>query len=260
MLLHIHTFQLDVDGQTVTPWSQLTAKTRLLCVLLLVFAIALTPNGRWLTWAVYGIAVGAIVLVSRVTVAVLLRRVAVEFLFVGVVLLGTLFQSGGEVVYRLGGLQITTAGLTVLGSVTVKTLLSLLMLNILTLTTAIPDLLQGLMALRVPPLLVAILAAMVRYIGVLLAEFDAMQRAALSRNLMGRRGWQRLVIGNMMGALFIRTLDRGERVHRAMLSRGYDGLSTVKDQAISRQADRVALTLVGAIGLIGQTIYLFVLK
>jgi len=117
----------------------------------MVFAIALTPNGRWLTWGIYSVGVLGVGLVSRVNKKVLLTRIAVEFAFIGTVLLGTLFRDGGEVVWSWGFIQITTEGLTVLGSVTIKALLSLLTLNILTLTTSVPALLNALTALRVPP-------------------------------------------------------------------------------------------------------------
>ncbi|HEY9909664.1 MAG TPA: cobalt ECF transporter T component CbiQ [Thermosynechococcaceae cyanobacterium] len=256
MLLHIGALHLDVDSHRKTPWQQLAPKTRILCVVLLVFAIALTPNGRWLTWAVYGVGVGAIVLLSRVTLGVLVRRVAVEAVFLSLVLLGTLFRGGGETLWQWGWLRITTEGVVVLGSVTLKALLSLLLMNLLILTTAIPALLHGLVALRFPPLLVAILAAMYRYIAVLIEEFDSMRRAALSRNLMNHRNWQRLVIGNMIGALFIRTIDRGERVHQAMLSRGFEGLPPIAEVPRGGRRDAIVLTLIFMLTLAGQVIYL----
>lgn len=257
MLLHIGAFHLDVDSGRTSPWHSLAPKTRVLCTLLLLFAIALTPNGRWFTWMVYAVGVGVIILCSRVTLSVLIKRVAIEAVFLSVVLLGTLFRGGGEVLWQWGWLQITTEGLWVLGSVTLKALLSLFLANILVLTTSVPSLLQALTELRMPPLLVAIMASMYRYIAVLVGEFQSMQRAALSRNLMGSKRWQRLVIGNMFGSLFIRTLERGERVHQAMLSRGYDGLPPVTVSIRSRLRDRVALTLTGVLTLLGQSIYLF---
>ncbi len=256
MLLHVNAFKLDIDSKQTTPWNSLAPRTRLLCTLLSVFAIALTPNGRWLTWTVYGSSVLGIILLSRVTLPVLLKRVAVEFAFIGTVLLGTLFRSGGEVIWSWGLLQITTEGLTVLGSVTLKSLLSLLMVNVLTLTTSIPALLNALVALRTPPLLVAIMASMYRYISVLLGEFNAMRRAAASRNLMGSNRWQRLVIGNMIGALFIRTYERGDRVYQAMLSRGYQGIPLVEKVPSGRKRDVFALTLTVIVALLGQIIYL----
>jgi cobalt/nickel transport system permease protein len=256
MLFHIGAFHLDVDSQRSTPWHRLSPETRILCTLLLVFAIALTPNGRWYTWAIYGTGVATIALVSRVTLSVLLKRVAMESVFISVVILGTLFRGGGEVLWHWGWFQITTEGLMVLGSVGLKALLSLVMLNILVLTTSIPCLLNALTALRVPPLLVAILASMYRYTAVLAAEFQSMKRAAICRNLMNNRRWQRLVVGNMMGSLFIRTLERGERVHQAMVSRGYEGLPPRGEDINRTHWDTIALTLTLVLALVGQGVYL----
>lgn len=256
MLLHINSFQLDLDSKRSTPWHALAPQTRILCVVLFVFAIALTPNGQWWTWAVYAAALAGIIILSRVTLPVLLKRVAVEFVFIGTVLLGTLFHDGGEVLWSWGQLRITSQGLTVLGSVTLKALLSLLMLNLLTLTTSVSALLHGLVRLRTPPLLVAILASMIRYVGVLITEFNAMRRAAASRNfLVGSRRQQRLVIGNMIGSLFIRTYERGDRVHQAMLSRGYQGLPPVERVPQGGRYDVLALTLTVIMALLGQVVY-----
>jgi cobalt/nickel transport system permease protein len=186
----------------------------------------------------------------------LLRRVAVEFAFIGTVLLGTLFRDEGTVLWSWGWLQITTAGLNILGSVALKAFLSLLMLNILILTTSIPSLLHALADLKVPPLLVAILSSMYRYIAVLIDEFDSMRRAALSRNLMASKQWQRLVIGNMIGSLFIRTYERGDRIHQAMLSRGYTGLLPVTQDYKMSMIDYLSIFLTILIVLLGQFIYL----
>ena len=255
MLLHIGAFHLDVDSKNATPWHTLAPRTRILCTLLMVFAIVLTPDGHWWTWAIYGLALVSLIFLSQLTLPVLLKRLAVELTFIGVVLLGTLFRGGGEVLWSWGPLQITTVGLIVLGSVTLKALLSLSMLNLLTLTTSVTALLHALLELRVPPLLVAILASMYRYISVLIGEFNAMSRAAASRNLMGSNRWQRLVVGNMIGSLFIRTYERGERVYQAMLSRGYQGIPPVEKVPPGGRSDVVALTLTLVLALLGQAIY-----
>ena len=256
LLLHLGAFHLDIDSKQATFWHSLAPRTRLLCALLMVFAIALTPNGRWWSWAIYGLGVLGVVFFHRVTRRLLFKIMAIEFVFIGAVLLGTLFRDGGEVLWSWGILRITTEGLTVLGSVTIKSLLSLLTLNILTLTTSVPALLNALTALRVPPLLVAILASMYRYIGVLIREFQAMRRAATSRNLPKNGVWQRLVIGNMIGTLFIRTFERGERVYQAMLARGYQGVPIVEKVPSGGRRDVLVLTLTLVLALLGQSIYL----
>ena len=257
ILLHLGALHLADAEQQQTAWHRLTPRSRVLCVLLFVFAIALTPNGRWWTWAIYGSAIALIILASRVRLSILFKRVAVESVFIGVVILGSLFRGGGQVVFQWGWIQITTEGLTVLGSVSLKAVLSLLILNTLILTTSIPALLHALAALKMPPLLIAIIASMYRYIAVLIDEFNAMQRAARSRNLMSNPKRQRIIVGNMFGSLFIRTYERGERVHQAMLARGYQGLPSIAEVQKGKRRDVLALTGTIAVLLFGQALYLF---
>lgn len=255
-LLHLGAFHLDFDSKKFTWWHSLVPRTRLLCTLLSVFTIALTPNGHWLTLGIYALGAITLIFVAQVTLKVLLKRIAVEFAFVAVAILGTLFRPDGQVIWSWGILKVTTEGLTVLGSVATKTLLSLTILNLLTITTSIPALLNALSALGVPPLLVATLASMYRYLGVLVKEFKAINQAAASRNLKKKGTWQRLVIGNMIGVLFIRTYDRGDKVYQAMLSRGYRGIPRVEKVSTGGKQDIFALTLTAFWLLLGQVIYL----
>jgi cobalt/nickel transport system permease protein len=239
-----------------TFWHWLAPQTRILCVFLLVLAIVCTPNGHWQTWGFYGLAIASLILYAQVPLKLLLQRLVVESAFVSVVLLGTLFREGGQVLWQWGWLRVTTVGLTVLGSVTCKALLALLVLNLLTLTTPVSLLFQGLVALRTPPLLVAILASMYRYKQVLQDEFTCMSRAAAARNLIGNPHRHRLVVGNMIGSLFIRTYDRGDRIYRAMLARGYQGLPTLSQSTPLTAKDGWALTVTVTLALLGQAIYL----
>ena len=251
-----HSVHLDVDSDRSTPWHGLVPKTRILCAVIFVFATALTPTGEWLTWSIYGIGLVLLILLSQVTLGVLLKRVALEAGFVGVVLIGTLFREGGTVLWQWGFIQVTSVGLTILGSVSFKALLCLIMLNILTLTTSVTALLQGLTALKTPPLLVAIMASMYRYINVLVAEFSTMRRAANSRNLMARPQGQRQIIGNMMGSLFVRSYERGDRIYQAMLARGYQGLVPTDSTTEMTPQDTIALGLMLALVGMGQLIRL----
>lgn len=254
MLLHIHGFQRHSEHKPYTLWHSLTPQTRLLCTIISVFAIALTPNGEWQTWGVYALGVLFLILLSRISIPQLLSRVGIEFAFVGVVLLGTLFRREGEVVWSWGFISITNVGLMVLGSVTLKVFLSLLMLNVLTLTTSISSLFQALLVLKIPPLLVAIMASMYRYLKVLIDEFTTRRRAAMSRNLTINKWATRQVIGNMIGSLFIRTYERGERIYQAMLARGYKGLPPVEKVSSYRKRDGIALMLTFIIIVLGQII------
>jgi cobalt/nickel transport system permease protein len=70
---------------------------------------------------------------------------------------------------------------------------------------------------------VQILASMIRYVHVVGAEAQRMSRARQARGFSARgpRAWP--VLARSLGTLFIRSYERGERVHLAMLSRGFTG-------------------------------------
>lgn len=256
MLLHLPTFRSPRSSHLPTSWQKLTPQTRVLCMLMGIFANVFTPHGQWTTSLIYGVAVLALIYVSRLSWSVLIPRVVVEFTFVALILLGTLFRSEGETLWSWGFLRITSEGVIVLGSVTLKVLISLLWANLLILTTEVPQLLQALLALRCPPILVAIMASMARNLNLLIGEFTAMRRAAQSRNLLLTAKSARRVIGNMMGSLFIRTLNRGDRIYQAMLARGYretDALFFAPLPPYRRQ-DAIAIITLGFIVVLGQAI------
>lgn len=258
MLLHIHAPHLPLSPPPRSLWNKLHPQVQVAGILLLVCAIALTPNFRWYTWAIYGVAGLAVFAIAKVPLQRLVKQLALEWVFVCTIALGAIFNPQGTILWQWGWLQITTTGLLIFASVLIKALLSLLLINVLVLTLAIPDLLAALGGLGVPPLFLAIAASMHRYLTVLLDEFQVMQRAAAARNLTGAQHWRRIVAGNMIGALFIRTYERGNRIYQAMLARGYQGLSTLEPvkQRLS-WLDSGFLAMVGIWILCGQMVYIW---
>jgi cobalt/nickel transport system permease protein len=72
---------------------------------------------------------------------------------------------------------------------------------------------------------------MVRYADVVVSDMQRMRVARESRGFEGRHLGHLRVIAQSAGALFIRSYERGERVHLAMLSRGYAGAMPLADHA-----------------------------
>jgi cobalt/nickel transport system permease protein len=91
-------------------------------------------------------------------------------------------------------------------------------------TTEPHHLLQGLERLRLPHQLVQIMGFMVRYLDVVSDEMRRMRIARESRGFTARNPRHWPVLARSAGALFIRSYERGERVHLAMVSRGYTGV------------------------------------
>lgn len=102
------------------------------------------------------------------------------------------------------------------------------------------QLLTTLRRLRVPDVLLAILTLMYRFLFVLWDELDRMRTARKARTIrkLGlRMEWK--LAAQMLGRLLIRSLDRADRVHGAMLARGWQGQTRwiESDQQPSRSGE-----------------------
>lgn len=101
-----------------------------------------------------------------------------------------------------------------------KSYLSALAVLLLAATTRMPELLKALEQLRVPAVFLMVVHFVYRYLFVLSEEAQHMNQALASRG--GARGGWRAAAG-MAAVLFARAHARAERVHRAMLARGFHG-------------------------------------
>jgi len=91
-------------------------------------------------------------------------------------------------------------------------------------TTRFSDLLRAMAWFRLPKLFLVELSFLYRYLFVLVDQVQRMKRARDSRGVgAGRLRWRLKATGGIIGSLFVRTLERGERIHAAMASRGFDG-------------------------------------
>ena len=98
------------------------------------------------------------------------------------------------------------------------------------------QLLATLRRLRLPSVFLAILALMYRFLFVLWDELDRMRTARQVRLFRKPSLWEQWRQGaQMLGRLLIRALDRADRVHGAMMARGWQGETRWLEQ---RQKDQ----------------------
>lgn len=204
----------------------LDPRTKLITSLAFIVAVVLTPVSNWRVFAFYFCLIAALLIISKLPPLYVLKRSLVIFPFVLLIAIFIPFFKSGEVAgsYNiwLWQVSVTYDGLLILANVVVKAWLSILSLILLSATTKFTELLKGLRQLGVPKVIVLILSFMYRYVFVLVDEVMRMRRARDSRNFGGSRLHQLRTIGNMIGTLFIRSYERGERIYAAMLSRGFD--------------------------------------
>lgn len=197
------------------------AHLKLLALLTVMLGVVATPRGWFAAFAAYFIALVALVAVSGVPVGYLVRRMVVEVPFL-LFALAVPFVAEGPRTHVLG-LAVSGPGLWAAWGLVVKATLGVVAALLFAATTEPQEVLAGLRRLRVPDVLVQILGFMLRYLDVVSAELQRMVISMRSRGVDPRspRHWP--VLARSLGALFIRSYERGERVHLAMLSRGYSG-------------------------------------
>ena len=146
--------------------------------------------------------------------------------------------------FEFAGLELYREGVLAGTSIVVKGTLGVLAAVILSTTTTAREILRGLERLKLPAVMVQIASFMLRYVNVISDEMERMKIARESRGFIATaiKHWK--VLATSAAALFIRSYERGERVHLAMLSRGFDGnLPSLDNHSATRRQWIVALSL-----------------
>ncbi|MFC0625751.1 cobalt ECF transporter T component CbiQ [Kribbella deserti] len=212
------------DGLLVladSPIHRLPAQVKIVALLIFVLAVVSSPAERFWAFAVFAALVVGCIRLARLPGTTVLRRLAVETPFIVFALLLPFVATGPKV--DLLGLRLSEAGVLGAWNLLAKGTLGVLAAIVLSGSTSPRELLSGLERLRLPSTLVAILSFMVRYLSVVSGDLQRMRIARESRAYAGGRAGHLKAVAAGAGALFVRSYERGERVHLAMLARGYNG-------------------------------------
>ncbi|WPO73242.1 cobalt ECF transporter T component CbiQ [Streptomyces sp. KN37] len=217
-----------------SPVHALPPHTKLAAVFCFVVVVVSTPREAMWAFGLYAVLLGVVAGAARVPAGFLLKRLLIEVPFVAFAFLMP-FVAQGEHVDVLG-LSLSVHGLWGAWNVLAKGTLGVAASVLLAATTELRELLLGLQRLKLPPLLVQIASFMIRYGDVITDEMRRMRTARESRGFEARGVRQWGVLARSAGALFIRSYERGERVHLAMVSRGYTGSMPVIDEVTASRA------------------------
>jgi cobalt/nickel transport system permease protein len=205
---------LEKYAEIDAPLQRLDARLKLVATVAYVVAVVATPTGWWGALAVEGLILSFLVGLSGVPPRALAARWLGFFVLFGFL---TLMVSPARPERAEHGLAVVA--LTLLVKDTLAFLATLLLVQV----TPFRSVLVALRRLGVPAALVATLQFLYRYLFVLTDELDRMVTARRARTFRrsGRLDWGLLC--GLIGVLFLRAFERGERVHAAMLARGWDG-------------------------------------
>lgn len=214
---HVHPLYLD----HVSPVHRLAPEVKITATVLFTVAVVVTPREAFWAFGGYAVVLAGVAAVAGVRAGWLLKRSLIELPFVALAVLLPFLATGEHL--SVGGVHLSIDGLYGGWNILAKGTLGVLASLLLAATTTMRDLILGLDRLRCPHIITQIATFMLRYLDVLAAEARRMRIARLSRGDDPRFLWQLRGYAAGIGALFLRSFERGERVYLAMVSRGYAG-------------------------------------
>jgi cobalt/nickel transport system permease protein len=214
-----HHHQLYRQGDTLV--HRLPPQCKLLAVAAFAIVVVATPRERFWAFGGYLLLLVTVAVVAKVPPGFVLRRMVVELPFVLFAFAIPVIGLGERI--TIWGVSLSVDGLWASWNILAKATLGVIASILLAATTEPRGMLLGAQRLRMPQLLVQIATFMLRYLDVVLDSMRRMKVARESRGFRARDIRQAPILAKSAGALFIRSYERGERVHLAMLSRGYTG-------------------------------------
>ena len=218
---------LGSDGEGDGPLHRLGGRVKLVATLVFVVAVVATPIGGWRLLAAEGLILAFLVGLSGISPRVLATRWLGFLALVGFLALTVAYSHA-----QRAELGLAVVALTIVAKNSLAFVATLLLAHV----TPFPELLAAMRGLGMPAVLVATLQFMHRYLHVLTDELDRMLKARRSRHLPPHGAARLGPLDGLIGILFLRAFERGERVHAAMLARGWDGTIRTLDATEARRA------------------------
>jgi cobalt/nickel transport system permease protein len=239
----MHHHHIDRFALGDSPIHRLDARAKLLSVL--GYTVVLISFSRFSVAALAPMAVLPLAMLwfGGVPVGFALRRVAILSPFILMLVLMSPIYDRTPHAVTFGPWNYTlTGGWLTAGNITVKFAFGVLALTAMMCTTRFALLLEAMRRLGMPQVIVVQLGFLYHYIFVLIDEAMRVRRARDFRGAaLAPVGRRLAAVGGVIGSLFIRTLDRSQRIQTAMAARGYRGELRTLNQLRFTRADALFL-------------------
>jgi len=226
----------------------LDPKIRIIASIVLSFATALCDN---LYFAVIYFVVSIILIVmARLNMIDIFKRLRPVFWFLLMIWIILPLTFEGDILYQFYGLKITGQGVILCCKITIKSITILLLFSALIATMTVASLGNGLHRIHVPDKMVFLLLMSYRYISVIEEEYQRLLRAAKFRGFNpGTNLHSYKTFAYLAGMLFVRASLRAQRVHQAMLCRGFNQKFHTLDDYPPNRLNSIFLMVISAASL-----------
>ena len=212
--------RLDRLSYQDTVIHRLDPRAKVVCTILFIFTVISFPKYEIAALLPFFLFPVLMVTLGDLPVGFLLKKIAIVSpfaIFIGIFnpVLDT------RTVMVIAGVPLSAGWLSFL-TILIKFTLTVSAALLLIATTSFPGICHALRRLGVPVVFVLQLLFLYRYLFVLIEEAMRLVRARDMRSF-GNRGSGMKVVARLIGVLFLRTVERAERIYSAMLTRGFSG-------------------------------------
>jgi cobalt/nickel transport system permease protein len=212
--------RLDLLADCDSPIHALDARAKVLVTLIFIISVVSFDRYEVARLFPFFIFPAVMIALANLPPVYLIRKTALIYPFVLLVgLFNPVFDR--TVMYQAGQLDISGGWLS-LGSLFIRSILTVGAAFILVGTTGFTSICRALEELGIPQIFAVQLLFLHRYLFVLADETGRASRARELRS-RGKRGLGVISFGSLTGHLLLRTWLRAERIHTAMLARGFVG-------------------------------------
>ncbi|KPJ57660.1 MAG: hypothetical protein AMS15_09825 [Planctomycetes bacterium DG_23] len=244
----MHLPEIDKYAHLDSPLHSWDPRVKIVSLFCLILSMVLASNllvaGLGLMLAV------ALVFLSRIPFGFVFLHLRWVMLFVLLFFIIMPLTVSGEEIARFHFLSISRRGLELASLIGLRAFSAVLLVFPMIGTMKFSSTTAALQRLKLPNKLVQMIIFTYRYIFVALDEMGRMFMAARARGFRSGTNLHTLkTVGNLIGMLFVRSYERTEHIHRAMVSRGYDGTLRVLDEFALAKKDFLKAALVVALAL-----------
>lgn len=202
-----HAF-IDTYANLNTPLHSCDARVKVVLLLSFLLLIIFTPVKFVLLFLLYFLIISTLVSLSKIPLAFILKRILEIMPFVVLISISALFTKQGYILFL---------------NCTLKAILAVVLILLISSTTKFSRLLGALEYFRAPAIFVHLLSFLYRYSFLLEDQLLKAGRARESRSTGKSDSFRKVkILSNILGVTFIRTYERAERLYLAMRARGYN--------------------------------------
>ena len=235
---------LDAHASLDSPLHRWEPRCKLIGLVVLIFAFSFIQDLRLLPAMLLTSSV--LYYVSCLPARFLLTRLRAPGLFLLVVVVLLPFLVGPTVLFRIGPLAFREEGCLQMLLVVAKFMSVLTTGLVLFGTAPFLTMVNAMRAVGLPPLLADMTLFSYRYIYEIGGDLETMETAMGLRGFRARSpsGRSLRILSSLAGSILVRTYEKSDRVHKAMILRGYGRSVRPRERTQASERDVIALVAV----------------